>query len=311
MINLHRYEALYYVGTYGGIGPAARGTPWTVSKSAISKHITAMEHEIGTKLFIREPFQWLPAGKRLFDDIKPLYERLIAHVRETSGLSGALLRIGASEFVLREYVIPLLDLLRRRHPQLRLQFQAGQRHEIDRALRTHQVDLAILATDEPPETLAWQPLLTLPLVLLVPANDPRQEAAEFWAKAPVTERLVTPPESEGACRRFSAGLRERGVAWPVAVQASSTAMVPWLVAAGQGVGLCVGARSLLHHEGVRALPLPGFGEVTVGAVWQTETPALRTMLELVGQLARKLNVTHGAVRHAGTAPNPRQRRSTR
>lgn len=300
MINLHRYEALYYVGTYQGIGPAARNIPWTAGKSAVSKQIAAFEREVGTKLFVRDPFAWLPAGQRLFEDIKPLYERLAAHARETCGLTGALLRIGASEFILREYIVPLLDLLRRRHPGLRLEFHAGHRRDIDGWLRSHLIDVAIFAADEPPEAFGWQPLLTLPLVLLTPAHDPRQHADEFWARAPVTHRLVTPPESEGATRRFGAGLRERNISWPVAVQASSTALVPWLVAAGQGVGLCVGAAGLLRHDGVRALPLPGFGQVTVGAVWLTETPELRTMLELVGQLAQKLNAVHTAALNVPT-----------
>ena len=289
MINLHRFEALYYVGLYGGIGPAARAMPWSIGKSAVSKQIAALEEETGTPLFRRDPFEWLPLGRRMYEEISPLYEKILEVSRETCGLTGALLRIAASDFILREYIAGLVNLLRRRHPTLRLQLRAGTREEIERWLRDGAIDLGILTVDDPPEALVWQPLLELPLVLLAPVDHPAKTAAEFWATRPVTQPLITPPMSEGATRRFNAGLREGNVFWPVTIEASSIAMVPWLVTAGQGLGLGVGASTLTRLPGLRALPLPGFGRVTVGALWRGhDTPELQFLLELVGQTAQRV-----------------------
>jgi len=172
---------------------------------------------------------------------------------------------------------------------LRLQLRAGNREEIERWLRDGAIDLGILTVDDPPEALVWQPLLELPLVLLAPVDHPVKTAAELWSEKPVRHRLVTPPMSEGVTRRFGAGLRDRDVFWPVQIEASATALVPWMVTAGRGIGLCVGASTLTNIDGLRVLPLPGFGHVTVGALWRDHSaPELKFLLELVGQAAQRV-----------------------
>src|SRR5262245_36648215 len=124
-MNLHRYEAFLYVCEHHGIEPASRAMPWSVGRTAVSKQMKIFEGEQGGLLFVRKPFRLLPRGQQIYDEIAPLYRGIERLMREVAGLAGPLVRIGASEFIQEEYVIPLLPLLHRHHPNLRLQFLPG------------------------------------------------------------------------------------------------------------------------------------------------------------------------------------------
>ncbi len=291
-MNLHRYEAFYYVGEHRGISAAAHAMPWSIGVSAVSKQITALEEEFGGPLFVREPFRFLPLGQRLFEQIAPLYRSLLQVSREAAELTGPLLRICAADFVLREYLLPIVDQLRRAYPKMRVQLRSGSAEEMDAAMRREEIEVAIVLRDAPPDHFEWEPLLSFPLVLVVPHDHPAQCATDFWATRPVKHRLITPPQAEGVTRCFGRGLRDRGVLWPVTVESSSVAFVPALVESGGGVGVCAAARDLVGRHRLRVLPLEGFPPVTTGAQWRGNlTPELRAFLDLVTTAARQLEPT--------------------
>lgn len=276
-MNLHRLEVLFHVVENRGIKPAARRVPWRISASAISKCMSSLEQEYGMPFFIRDPFELLPAGQRYYDAYKKFYEEIQRVARETAGLNGALLRIGASPYVLKEYMLPLLGLLRRRHPDLQLQIRAGTRHATENALAREEIDIAVLTVDEPPEGSPWQPLLEPPVMLFVPESSPAQDA---WACLAARPRLVTPPSTEAVTRCFGTALQRRNLHCDVAIESSETGEVPFHVQAGGCVGVSVGVGALTTLPGIRALPLAGVGSVTVGAVWRKSYPELQTLLGL-------------------------------
>jgi DNA-binding transcriptional LysR family regulator len=286
MINLNRLEVFYYVVRHGGIVPASRHIPWGISASAISKNVTSFEESERVTLFVRGDagaFELTAAGQRYYDAFAPMYEQLQRVSAETAGLTGKVLRIGASPYVQKQYVMPLLGVLRRRHPDIPLEFRVGTRVALEDYLRRDEIDVAVLTVDEPPTDRPWQPLLQRSLVLYVPADN---TATEGWACLEQGARLAAPPATEAVARRFFSALRQRNGDWPVAIRASETAEVVAHVQTGDCVGPGVGVGALLSLPGIRALPLAGAEPVFIGAAWRDESHALRTLLQLAVNAAQ-------------------------
>jgi DNA-binding transcriptional LysR family regulator len=277
----------YYVYREGGFHAAARAM--RIGQSTISTTLATLEAQIGAKLFTRRPHAPLPLAREIYPQIAPVFD-LIAQFR--AGVyrwKGETLRIGASEFVLREYVLPLLKIILGENPKLRIVLEAGNREQVEGWLRDKKIDLALLVVDEPPTEFTWRPMLELPLVMLVPEASGITDVESLWANHAPKERLICPPPGEGVSRLFNRGVQQRGVAWAVTVQVGSTALMPWSVVAGLGMGPCVGVSSLTGVRGIRALPLKGFGKVTVGVAWVGEASAtIEMFVKLTSAGARQL-----------------------
>lgn len=296
-MNLDYCRVFYHVYRCGGIRPGARAI--RLSQPTASYQMKMWEEQLGAPLFTRKPFAPTPLADELFPVVAALIERVAALEKRSRDHRGPLLRIGAPEFVLQEYLLSLLALIQEGYPSLRITLQAGNSEQLESRLRERELDLAIITVDEPPAGLAWQPLVELPVVLLVPAAHRIIDSDTFWACPPVNDRLITPPACEGVCRRFSAALAARQIHWHVNTATSSTALVPWALSTPDAIGLCVGASSLMSRPGIRAVPLTGVAPVTVGALWQgAPTPALRSLLELIGKGAQKVVAAQAAAKTA-------------
>jgi DNA-binding transcriptional LysR family regulator len=289
MMNVHHLELFYHVAANHGISRAARHMPYGIQQPAISKQIALLEEDLGLRLFARQPFRLTPAGEELFAFVRRFFDDLDLVADHLRGDLAPLLRIAASEFILREYVPEVITRMLARAPEARLSLHAGAQQEMRTALEAGKIDLAIAALDGQPPGFEWFPMVQLPLVLLVPADLPALTPEQLWAAGPTAQPLICPQPTEGICRLFQRGLKERGVAWRPAIVASSTALVTWFVAQGQGVGVSLDLPLLVKHPKVRVVPLPGFAPVEVAAVWRIPaSPLLETLLAVIRDRAKEL-----------------------
>lgn len=296
-MRLGNISYFYHVYTAGSINQAA--LVMHLTPPAVSIGLGGLEDDLGFKLFKPDRRTPLPVAHEFFKTVAaPVVEGMAAFAHHARGLAGPLLRVGASEFILQEYVVPLLVLLQRSYPALRVTVHSAPRAEIEERVSERKIDLAVVTTDEAPAGFSWQSFVTVDPVLLVREDAGINDLDTLLAGPPPRHRLVCPPLAEGVCRRFEGWLRARGVRWEVMTVASSTALVPWIVEAGGGVGLCVAARTL-RRPGVRALPLP-LPPLPVGAFWRGDaTPVVRTMLELIGRGAEQVTRLRAAEPAAG------------
>jgi DNA-binding transcriptional LysR family regulator len=94
-----------------------------VTHGAVSRHIRALESELGTVLFSRERrgLALTPAGRRMRDGASAAFEQLRECCDELRGqATGAALVLGCSGSILARWVIPRLDRLNRDLPSLGL-----------------------------------------------------------------------------------------------------------------------------------------------------------------------------------------------
>jgi DNA-binding transcriptional LysR family regulator len=289
-MNIHHLELFYYVARHGGIMPAVHNIPYGIQQPAISSQIAQLEEFLGTTLFHRRPFVLTPAGRELYDYVRPFFDNLEVVAGKIRGGISQHLRIAASETVLREYLPVMLQELRKPFPKLKVTLREGYHPEIVTWLQQREIDVSLgLIGNKPPPGVNALPLFKLPLVLLIPKTAKLKSAPELWERDPIEESLITVPSNEFITRAFQAGLAKLGVDWFSRIEVSSVELVQTYVANGYGIGITVDVPRMKLHPQVRVLPLDGFEPVRFGALWQGgKNPLLDAFLKIVQATARRL-----------------------
>jgi DNA-binding transcriptional LysR family regulator len=290
-MNIHHLELFYYVVRHGGIMGAVRNIPYGIQQPAVSGQIAQLEEHLGVTLFQRRPFSLTPSGKKLFNFIQPFFASLDAIESELQGGEARHVRIGASGVVLRDHLPELVQNLRRKFPNLKVGLREGLQPELEAMLLQEEIDLAIsLVEKKSAPGVHSLPLIELPLVLLVGKKSRLAGAEELWRLDKITEPLICLPPTETICRNFQSGLAKLGVDWFPGIEASSLDLVDAYVLGGLGIGLSVSLPKLPLRAGLRALPLPGFDPILVGALWRGKmTPFLQLLLDEMKLRAKLLS----------------------
>lgn len=287
-MNVHHLELFYYVAKHGGISAAVRRIPYGIQQPAVSGQMGKLEEAAGAQLFERSPFRLTPAGEVLFEHVQPFFENLGALETELRASAEPELRLGGSEFVLREHIPAVVRRTKALFPRLRFSMRTGFQMELEEMLRRGELDLAAtLVEARPPAKLRRLRLANVPLVMQVPADCTVQSANEFWTKKKIAEPLVGLPVATIPTRNFQRGLKKRGVTWPQTVEAGSVDLITRYVANGDGYGINIGIESVVKNPAVRVLPLEGFDPLTMGLVWRGEpSPLVRAVIAEVQRYSR-------------------------
>lgn len=266
-MNVHHLELFYYVARSGGISRALRRIPYGIQQPAVSGQLRQLERQLGVTLFQRTPFALTDEGEELYAFVRPFFEGLDDVERRIRRHTAPLLRIAASEIVLRNYLPAVIRRLRRRFPGIRLDLRSGYQPQFEDWLSAGEIDIAITALERRPRAhLHRLDLVRLGLVLLIPHDARYRSARELINKNVPEPSLVSLPATESLHRNFERGLRLVHCEWPVAIVANSLDLVVQYVASGYGVGLDL--PDLLADRRVRALPLTGFDPIEVAALWR-------------------------------------------
>jgi DNA-binding transcriptional LysR family regulator len=274
-VNIHHLELFYYVARHGGITEAVRNIPYGIQQPAVSGQVAQLEEFLGVTLFQRRPFALTPAGEKLYHFIEPFFSNLEAKAAELQGGKARSIRIGASTLVLRDHLPGLFQSVRKKFPHLKVTLREGYQAELEGLLQNEELDLAVTAIEKKSAPgIHAVALLEVPLALLVEKNSPVTSADQLWQRDKIDEPLICLPGVEAICRHFQQGLLRAGVDWFPSIEVSSLDLIETYVANGFGIGLSVLAPKAKFSPEVRALPLPGFAPVVVGALWRGKTSAL-------------------------------------
>src|SRR4051812_6028108 len=273
-MNIHYLELFYYVAKHGGIAGAVRNMPYGIQQPAVSGQIAQLEDFLGTKLFNRRPFSLLPPGAELYEFVRPFFDDLESTASRVRGGSQQL-RIAAPSIVLHDYLPALLQRLRKTFPNLRLQLHEAPRADAERLLLAREVDIAVSVIGEKNRVgLSIEPLLELPMILLVAKRARIRKAEQLWGEDKIEETLITFPRGDAVQAHFEKGLHELGVAWFPGIEVNSTRLIECYVENGYGIGATVATPDFKPSEAIRVLPLPNFPPVTIGAMWTGELEAI-------------------------------------
>ena len=154
-----------------------------IDHSTVFRRLRAVEALLGTPLFERHRagYALTPAGEevaslaaRVDEDITAVTRRLAGQAPSPAGE----VRVATSDSLLSELLIPALARFRRAHPSIRLDLVIGN---AALNLSRRDADVAVRATDDPPDTLVGRRVAGIAWALYgaagaVPAGDPVAEA---------------------------------------------------------------------------------------------------------------------------------------
>src|SRR5262249_15347705 len=190
----------------------------------------------------------------------------------------------------REHLPGLILGLRKKFRGLKISLREGYPVYLQELLIKEEIDVAVtLIEKKPPAGIHNRVLMELPMVLLVEKSSGITSAEQLWKRDKIDEPLICLPPSELLCKHFQQKLNELGVDWFPSLEASSADLIETYVASGLGVGVSVAVPQRAPSPNVRALPLPGFPPVIIGAMWRGRTtPLLQTVLSEMQTRAQKL-----------------------
>ncbi len=290
-MNIHHLELFYYVARHGGIMQAVRNIPYGIQQPAVSGQVAQLEEYLGVTLFQRRPFALTPPGQKLYHFIQPFFSNLEAVASDLQGGRVQHVRIGASTTVLRDHLPEVFQNVRRKYPNLKIALREGYHPDLESLLHREELDLAVtLIQKRAGPGIHSLELLKLPLVLLVEKNSKVTAAEQLWKRDKIEERLICLPEAEAISKHFQQGLARLGVDWFPSIEVSSVDLIETYVANGFGIGVSVLVPKASVCPNVRALPLPDFEPVVLGALWRGQTSALvQALLEEMRLRAKRLS----------------------
>ncbi len=289
-MNIHHLELFYHVARHGGISSATRKIPYGIQQPAVSGQILQLEKSLGLKLFQRRPFALTAAGRELFAFAEPFFSRVGEVSRRLRSDENPQLRLAAPATILRAHLPALLREHQRKYPALTLRLHDANQAEAERLLQKHEIDLAVTELEGKPATgLNSAILFKLPLVLIVPRRLTIKTAADLWRGAGKRETLISLPPDEVMVQQFHSHLKRLGAAWPTKVEVSAMDLIPIYVSLGLGVGLSLQIPRTKMARSLRAVPLPGFPPLVVGALWQKNlSPSNAAFLAQIRQRAEEM-----------------------
>jgi DNA-binding transcriptional LysR family regulator len=286
-----RLVLLRAVERFGGVTGAA--TALRVSPSAVSQQLLILEREAGVSLVDRSrrggqrPVELTAAGRRLVlqaDRLVQVLEDAAAElgIETTAGP----VRIGAFFTVLRGFVGPALAALAGSHPALEPHIIELDEPESLIALRSGELDLAIVEDDAQRPMrqlrgLRYEALLDDPFRLVVPASWP-----DFDDLAELADRPWVDGPADAAVGQALVRLRRTtGLAFPAAHSCREFTAALAVVGAGLA-GAFVPELALsvaLLPSGIRVHSPAGVGSRRLGVFYRRSrhepTPAVRAVLE--------------------------------
>jgi DNA-binding transcriptional LysR family regulator len=246
-----------------------------LTQPSLSQRIRALEHEIGTDLFVRDrrSVALTPAGKafleparRAIDNARIAKEQALRAARGEVGR----LRLGFTVLAFYGLLPEALQAFRRRHPDVDIELVEMNSPSLETALITGTIDLAILHPPLGHPELMVRSLPDEPLVLALPESHPLVALEEIPIEALADEPMLIAPRSVGPSiyDRMITLFQSEGVTPHVVQEVTPMTTLSGLVAAGTGVGFVTRGLSRQPRPGVCYRPVtPTPPSLPMAASW--------------------------------------------
>lgn len=166
-VSYDSYKVFYYVAYYKNITIAAKSL--FLTQPTVSHYILNLEKELNCKLFIRSKkgMQLSPEGELLFEHVAKAYAEISygeEKLKEYLNLGKGIIKIGASETTMRNYLIPVLGHFKEKYPNIQLRICNTTYKLVNEALKDGSLDLAVMTTPFPHNELEIHPVADFSMV---------------------------------------------------------------------------------------------------------------------------------------------------
>jgi DNA-binding transcriptional LysR family regulator len=267
-----------------------------IAQPPLSQQISALEAEIGVKLFDRKkrPLQLTSAGQVFLEEARLVLNQLEHAISQTQranrGEIGQLI-VGTNSSIANSVLPEMLRTFRDRFPHVKLVLRELTASEQIQELLNRRLDLGfdrLPHSHEQNSHLNYLPIVRESLVIALPATHPLTNLAEIPLSAMANEPFVLPsPEIVPSYTEIINLCQQAGFFPKVVQEATWMITVLSLVAGGMGVALLPSNVQNLQRTGVVYRPIKGANfsrEIVV--VWRQEdsSPVLQEFLTVIQEL---------------------------
>ena len=238
LLELRHLRTLVALKATGTISRAAQLL--NVTQSALSHQVKILEDLYQASLFERKssPIVFTAAGQHLLDlahKVLPAVETAERDLARLAGHATGKLRIAVECHTCFDWLMPSMDALRERWPEVEQDIISGFQADPIGLLHQDRAELAIVSDlDEDETDMVFHPLFEFEMVALLPLNHPYLakpylEAADFAGQA-----LITYPVPDEMLDLVRQVLKPAGVEPPRRTTELTVGMLQ-LVASGRGI----------------------------------------------------------------------------
>lgn len=241
-----------------------------LSQPSLHVKIRQLADGLGLELYQREGrgLVLTAAGERLAEFARESSRRaddFLGDLREDTRL----VRIAAGRATLRWVISGTIQAIARSGRGVRV--LTANRDAALASLGSGQADLAAIALDPPPPSLAARLIATYPQVLVVPAKHPLAGRRRVRVADLAGLDLLVPPAGRPHRRSLESALLEAGVEWQVAAEVDGWDLLIHFAALGLGSTVVNGCVHLPPR--LRAVPVTDLPPVRYWAVWRPSRAA--------------------------------------
>ena len=240
MDNLERLRVFHAVAQAESFTKAADSLHLT--QSGISKHIKAMEEELGVPLFDREPRKvtLTQAGQVLYETAQEVLGSVASaeqRIQELAGLQGGRLRVGAS-FPVGLYVLPrVLAAYRKEYPAIEVMLAIATTASIEAKVLDNRLDFGLVSADVHHPRLLTFGFMTDELVVIVPAEHKWTNRRNIKAQELKDETFIVAARGAGARATVEERLKAKGLVLTNILDFVNVEGVKHAVEAGLGISV--------------------------------------------------------------------------
>jgi DNA-binding transcriptional LysR family regulator len=289
-VTLEDLRVFVTVHKTGNLSAAARTLSCT--QSAVSQHIRRLEKETGLALIERRPrgVAPTPAGRVLYQAALAGIASLDAALRYLGELrtgNGGTVSVTTGGVTVRHFMASAILAFRRRHPGVTLEFQSAySTRRCVELLHEGQIDLAWITLGPPLPGIQQRPVLDLPWVLAVHADDPLAAREAISPDDLAAIRYLAYPEGSTSRQRLEDNFARLGISPPAPVGIADWDTALLLAELGIGHAILPALPRLTDPPAspVRAVPIPALDPLPVGWAarqWNLLSPLATEFAELV------------------------------
>ena len=237
ILDLRHLRTLLALLEAGSVSRAA--ALQNVTQSALSHQLKALEEFYGLTLFERKsaPVAFTPAGRRLLElaqDVIPAVDKAERDVARLTGHGAGKLRIAVECHTCFDWLMPSMDALRLRWPEVEQDIVSGFQSDPVGLLHQDRADVAIVSeVDADERDVAVHPLFEFDIVAILPLGHPLLARDHLVAADFADQTLITYPVPDDMLDLVRQVLRPAGVEPPRRTTELTVAMLQ-LVASGRG-----------------------------------------------------------------------------
>jgi DNA-binding transcriptional LysR family regulator len=285
--DLRVFIAVYETGNLSAVARAHSCT-----QSAVSQHVRRLERETGVALIERRPrgVAATPAGRILYEAALGGIGALDVALRRLGELRdghGGTVSVTTGGVTVRHFMAGAISAFRRRYPHVSLEFHSAQStRRCVELLHSGGADLAWVTLGRPLPQIRQRPVVDLPWVLAVHADDPLAARESLEPADLAAIRYIAHPENSASRRRLEEDFIRLGAGPPTPVGVADWDTAVLLAELGVGHAILPALPRLVTppDSPVRTVPIPALTPLTVGwAVrqWNVLSPLATEFAELV------------------------------